>query len=528
MRYKNLFGAVGVLAFLGSCFLSQSSQGAVTQPKKVNSMTFRIRAEPESLDWNKAHTTVEAYLLMNLMEGLVTFDRDTHVVPALAESWKVSRDGKTYTFQLRQGVKWSDGVPLKAEDFVYSWRRLLSPLTGATYAYYLFDIVGAEDFNKGKILDFDQVGVKALNATTLQVTLNKSVPYWPSPLTFWVTFPLRKDIVDQYGSSWDSPGKIVTLGPYSLQSHEFDSHFVLKANPTYYGKKGNVDQITAKIIKDDHEAMAQYEAGKIDFLSDLTQVLTSSLSQRKDLLRFPCLKTVLLGFVTSKYPASEVKFRRAVAMGIDRRKIAGFTYGAQIPATSLVPPGIMGHSKTLGVPFDPAQGKALLKELGFAPGTPIQVDYVLPNWDKSVAMAEFIKKELKTNLNMEVDLHPLENKAYRTQLDLQGYPLYDLSWTADYPDPDTFLSLFLGDSGNTPNAWKSKPFDQAVDQARFLVDPKQRENVYLDLQRWVQEKEVVAIPLYYEPNLAFVHSRVRDFDLNPMDYLYLRNVNVVP
>lgn len=527
MRQFHLLCVLGLLSWFGSALLSQRVDAAV-QSKKINTITFRIRAEPESLDWNKAHTTVEAYLLMNLMEGLVTFDRDLNVVPALAESWKVSSDGKVYTFQLRADVKWSDGVPLKAEDFIYSWKRLLSPLTGATYAYSLFDIQGAEDFNKGKILDFNQVGVKALNARTLQVTLKSPIPYWTSLLTFWVTFPLRKDVVDQYGSSWDTPGKMVTVGPYALQSHEFDSHYILKANPMYYGKHGNVDQVIARILKDDHEAMAQYEAGKIDFLTDLTQVLTASLSQRKDLFKFPCLKTGFLGFVTNKYPTSDVKFRRAIAMGIDRSKIARFSYGAQIPASSLVPPGIMGYSQTLGVAFNPTQAKAELKEMGFAPGEPVQIDYVLPNWDKSLAMGEFIKKELKTNIGVDVDLHPLENKAYRTQLDLQGYPLYDLSWTADYPDPDNFLSLFLGDSGNTPNAWKSKPFDRAVERARLLVDRKQRENVYLDLQRLIQEKEVVVLPLYYEPNLAFIHSRVKNFELSPMDYLYLRNVHVVP
>ncbi|NBU21213.1 peptide ABC transporter substrate-binding protein [bacterium] len=527
MRQKNGMSFLsGWVVFL--LLILQVPVFSADQPKKLNTITFRIRAEPESLDWNKAHTLVEAYLLMNLMEGLVTFDQKLNVVPALAESWKVSPDGKTYTFQLRSNVKWSDGVVLKADDFVFSWRRLLSPLTGASYAYYLFDVEGAEDFNKGKILDFNKVGIKALNPTTLEVKLKSPVPYWTSLLTFWVTFPLRKDIVEQYSSSWDSPGRMVSIGPFVLQSHEFESHFVLKANPYYYGRHGNLDQVIARIIKDDQEAMAQYEAGKIDFLTDLTQGLTSSLSQRKDLFKFAHFTTGFLGFVTNKYPTSDVKFRRAVAMGIDRSKISSFTYGAQVSAHSFVPPGMIGYSGSIGLPFNPSQAKADLKAMGFEPGVPIQVDYIMPDWDKSKAMAEFIKKELKTNLGMDVDLHPLENKAYRMQLDLQGYPLYDLSWTADYPDPDNFLSLFLSESGNSMSAWKSKSFDQSVQQARLMQNKKQRESVYIELQKIIQEKEVILLPLYYEPNLAFIHSRVKNFELNPLDYLYLRNVNVIP
>jgi ABC-type oligopeptide transport system substrate-binding subunit len=106
--------------------------------------------------------------------------------------------------------------------------------------------------------------------------------------------------------------------------------------------------------------------------------------------------------------------------------------------------------------------------------------------------------------------------------------LYDLSWTADYPDPDNFLSLFLSESGNSMSAWKSKSFDQSVQQARLMQNKKQRESVYIELQKIIQEKEVILLPLYYEPNLAFIHSRVKNFELNPLDYLYLRNVNVIP
>ena len=221
--------------------------------------TFRIRDEPETLDWNRAHTAVEAYILMNLMEGLVTYEGSSTVAPALAQSWDISPDGKVYTFKIRPGVKWSDGVPLKAQDFVYSWRRLLSPLTAASYAYLLFDIEGAEKFNQGKLLDFDQVGIKALDDLTFQVKLTHPVAHWIYIPGFWVTFPMRKDIIEKYDAGWESPGRMVNLGPYSLVSHDIDSKVVLKSNPNYYRDRGNVDQIVALMMKDDSEALTAYE-----------------------------------------------------------------------------------------------------------------------------------------------------------------------------------------------------------------------------------------------------------------------------
>ena len=157
---------------------------------------MRLPGEPETLDWNKAHAAIETPIVMNVMDGLLLLDASLRVRPALAQSWTVSPNGRTYTFKLRPGVKWSDGVPLKAQDFVYSWRRLLSPETGAAYAYFLFDIEGAEWYNKGELKDFDSVGIKAVDDLTFQIKLTKPVAHWIYVPTFWVTFPMRQDLVE--------------------------------------------------------------------------------------------------------------------------------------------------------------------------------------------------------------------------------------------------------------------------------------------------------------------------------------------
>lgn len=489
------------------------------------SITFRIKGEPETLDWNRAHSIIEAYILMNLMEGLVTFDSNLKAVPALAKSWQLSADRKSYLFRLRPGVLWSDGVPLKAKDFVYSWKRLLSPLTAAPYAYSLFDIVGAQDYNSGKIKDFEQVGVHALDDQTLQVTLNAPVAHWIFVPGFWVTFPLRQDVVEKYGEGWDSPGRMVNLGPYSLSSFDHNAKVTLKANAKYYGERGNVSKVTALIMKDDSEALSLYEQNKIDFLTELATADLKRLKTRSDLKAFPHLKTGYLAFVTSK---TNLKVRRAIAMAIDKSKFNEILSGGQEPATSFVPPPLLGYSKTIGLPFYPKKARFELLHSGLDTTVPLKIEYLIPDWDKAQLIAETIQSELQKNLGIEVILKPYENKSYRTMLDLFAYPMFDYTWTADYPDPDNFLSVFQGDSGNSRTGWKNTEFDGMVQQARQVPDSKLRQDLYLQMQKVLLEDEVVIVPLYYEPNLVLVHSHVKSFELNPLDYLYLRKVNVVP
>ncbi|MBI2711761.1 MAG: peptide ABC transporter substrate-binding protein [Bdellovibrio sp.] len=466
---------------------------------------------------------------MNLMEGLVTFENGLTPTPALARSWNISPDGKTYTFHLRTDVKWSDGVPLKAQDFVYSWKRLLAPFTGAAYSYILYDIVGAEDFSRGRDPDFSKVGISAPDASTFVVKLKYPLSYWIDILAFWVTFPLRQDIVEKHGNSWATPGRMVTLGPYCLVSHDTDSNVILRKNVFYYGHTGNVDRVTALMIKDDTVALQMYESGKLDFVSDLAAVDLKKLAERKDLRRFENLKTGYITFLPDRFPVSNIHLRKAIAQGLNKQALVKSLYGGQVPATSFVPPPMMGYSKKIGLPFDLKKARSERELAGLVgQGMPINLDFIYPNWDKDRIIAEFIRDELKRNLNIDVQLRGFDNQTFRNQLDLKINPVYSITWTADFPDPHNFLSVFQSTSGNGRTSWVSESYDQAVAAAQISRDPATRAKTYFDLQKQLIEDEVVIIPLYYEPNLALVNPRVNGFQLSAMDYLYLRNVNVRP
>jgi hypothetical protein len=198
-------------------------------------LRINLQTEPPTLDWTRATDGVSITVIEQLMRGLTRLGPDLRPAPALAERWDLSPDGRTYTFHLRRDVRWTDGVPLRAEQFVYSWRRLLDPATAAEYAYFLFPVRGARAFNAGEQTDPSRVGVRALGPHTLEVELEAPLVYFPSITTFMVTFPGREDLVEQYGDSWTEPGAIQTLGPFLLQEWQHEYRIVLVANPGFYG-----------------------------------------------------------------------------------------------------------------------------------------------------------------------------------------------------------------------------------------------------------------------------------------------------
>jgi len=503
------------LSLLIGLTLSAASADAAT-------FTFRINAEPETLDWNRAHTVVENYLLINLMEGLLTLDADLKVQNALAESWKKSADGKIYTFKIRKNAKWSDGVALKAQDFVYSWKRLITASTAASYAYLLFDVVGAEAYFKGEEKDFNKVGIRAVDDATFEVKLTKPVAHWVYIPSFWVTFPLRQDLVEKYGPQWPRPGKMVTVGPYVLSRHEPESQLVFAANPHYYGKRGNVSEVIAQIVKDDSTALTLYESGKIDYMTDLPSLDLPRLKTSPDLKSFPYLKTAYLGFSVNVPGVQSDVVRRAIAMAIDKSKFADILHGSQKGATSFIPPGMMGHSPSIGLQFDPVKARAELKKAGPVPALTI----LTGSGERPSTVAQYLQSELKKNLGLEVNVQAYDHKTFRATLPLHKNALFLLTWSADYPDPDNFMSIFTSESGINQTGWKDGKYDEFVMAGRFGLKPPDRDRLYAKAQKVLLEDGVAIAPLYYESNLALVKPRVMNFKLSPINYFYIKDLNV--
>ncbi len=501
--------------------------GSLKESPREKTFGLRLPAEPETLDWNRARTQAEGYVLMNLMEGLVRIDENLKAAPALAERWTVSPDGKVYTFMLRPGLKWSDGVPLKAEHFI--WKRLLLPETAASYAYFLYDIEGAEAFNQGKEKDFSRVGVKALDDRSLRVTLARPIAYWAYLPSFWVTFPLRSDIVEKYGAHWARPGKMVTVGPFTLAKHDIESRIVMKANPNYYGPRGNVEQVNALVVRDDSSAIHLFETGKLDFLTDLPALEQKRLAGRPELRDFPYLKTAFMTFVSPKsgpVATNDVHVRRAIQMAIDRAKVLEALPSGYRAAKSFVPPGISGHAETVGLPYDPVRARAELAKAK-VPIKGLQLALLTPNTEQQLLMVQVIQSELKKNLGIDVTLDAFDLRTYRGHMDRMQHPLMFRSWGADYPDGDNFLSMFLSNSGNNLTGFpgfKDARYDSGVLEARAATDPAKRQQLYVEAQKLLQEDAAVVMPVYYGVNKAAVSQRVQGLVLSPLNYLFLKGV----
>jgi oligopeptide transport system substrate-binding protein len=213
-------------------------------------------------------------------------------------------------------------------------------------------------------------------------------------------------------------------------------------------------------------------------------------------------------------------------MAIDKSKLGQIMHGGQEAATSWVPPRMLGHSTRIGLPFDPKKAKAELAASGLDPTQSLTLEMILPNWDKNLILAQYVQNELKKNLGANIVLQPFDNKTFRAQQELKAYPTFLAVWTADYPDPDNFLSVYLGSSGNNRTGWENDKFDELVMTGRNTRDPKAREKIYLQAQRIFLEDDAVIVPLYYEPNMALVRPRVRGLELNPVNDLLLKKVNL--
>src|SRR4029079_17999635 len=306
--------------------------------------------EPASLDPHKTSTVYEAHILRDRFEGLVMQDAKANLIPGAAESWKVSDDGKVYTFSLRKGAVWSNGDPVTADDFVYSFRRLEDPATAAEYASMLYVVENAQEINEGKKKP-EELAVKAVDANTLEITLKAPTPYFLEMLTHQANYPVHKASIDKLGADWIKPGNLVSNGAYTLAEFVPNDHIKLVKNPKFHDAANvKIDVVNYIPTEDRSTAIKRFEAGELDSNDDIpTEQLTDLKAKFGDQLRIgPYLGTYYYAIKTDKEPWSNPKLRRAISMAIDRDFLAEKVWqNSMIPGYSMVPPGIAGYTTAI-------------------------------------------------------------------------------------------------------------------------------------------------------------------------------------
>lgn len=496
----------------------------VNRDKDANVFRMAVSSEPPTLDWSLATDSISIRVIENIMEGLTQFDQDLHVVPAVASGWRVSGDGRTYIFSIRDSVHWSDGKRVTAHDFEYGWKRLLNPATASQYAYFLYDIENAYEYNSGQLKDPSLLGVKALNDNTLQVRLKRPVVYFPSITAFTATFPLRKDIVDKYGDGWTEPGNIVTNGPFTLNEWRHEYSLTLTANRNYFGGRPGLDAIRFYVIGESSTALTLYETGGLDIVS-LPPLAIPSYKNHREYIRHPLLRGYYYGFNVEKPPFNDRRIRQAFSMAIDRRAFPEILKGGELPATSWIPEGMPAYNPSIGLRFNPDGARALLREAGYAGGAGFPaVTAVFSTNPENLLIAQNLQAQWKKNLNINIMLDNQEWKVFLKTLENNTPPIFRLGWGADYPDPDNFMNLFKSSSGNNRTHWKNREYDRLVDTAVIEKDMEGRKMLYDRAQKILTEEDVPIMPLFQNVQNLMVKPYVKGFKPNAMDVIHLKDV----
>ncbi len=492
---------------------------AVTAPAAAQVVYNRGNdADPETLDQHKTSTIAEAHILRDLYEGLVVYDAAGEIVPGVATEWQVSQDGLTYTFRLRPDAKWSNGDPVVADDFVFSYRRIMDPATAAKYANVLFPIKNAEKVNKGEV-PVDQLGVRAVDAHTLEITLENPTAYFLQLLTHTTSLPVHPATVQALGDGFVRPGSMVSNGAYTLQSFTPNDKIVLTRNANFHDAANvAIDSVVYFPMQDRSACLRRFEAGEILSCSD---VPAEQMDYVKEKLgdafhNAPYLGTYYYAVDTRKAPFSDVRVRQALSMAIDRDYLANDIWaGTMVAATSFVPPGIGNYGEP--AQFDFAQtpmldredrARALLAEAGFGDGNPLKVEIrfnISENHrNTATAIADMWKE-----IGVETTLLAQESASFYPYLQQGGeFQLARAGWIADYSDPQNFLFMLESNNPSFNYAHYSNPdYDALMQQAATETDLDKRAEILKQAETFVVT-DAPFIPLMYYGSLSLVSPRL--------------------
>ncbi len=507
------------------CVVLLAFSGCSKEPD-LSIFKISIKNEPPTLDGTLATDSVSFTVLTNLMEGLTQYDSDLNPIPAIAKKWEYSNEGRTITFFLRDDALWSDGRKVTAKDFEYSWKRLLAPETAAQYAYFLFDIKNASEYNAGTLKNSDEVGVRAIAENILEVTLKKPVVYFPSITTFMVTFPLRQDIIEKYGDDWTEPGNIVTNGPYLLEEWQHEYKLILKANAKHYEGKPQINEVHIFVVQEPTTALTLYETGEMDFI-ELPPIAIPHYEKNSEYRNKPQLRGYYYGFNIKKPPFDKALVRQALAHSVDRSLIPKILKGGELPSSSWIPKGMFGYNESIGSKFNPDKARYLLAEAGYPEGKNFpEVTAVFNTGDVNRLIGEFLQEQWKKHLNINIQFESQEWKVFLSRLDLDPPQIFRLGWGADFPDPDNFMNLFISTSGNNRLRWANKDFDKLVALGSTLKDPVKRQKVYDQAQELLTETEVPMIPLFVSAQNLMIKPYIKGFKTNAMELLYLKRIRI--
>ncbi|OSN06919.1 oligopeptide ABC transporter substrate-binding protein OppA [Lonsdalea britannica] len=528
-RYSALF--VGLLAALtGAVNAAQVPAGTVLDAKQ--DVVRHIKDEPASLDPIKAVGLPEIPVIRDLFEGLVNQDEHGNPVPGVAERWQTS-DNRTFTFILREDARWSNGDPVTAKDFVYSWRRLVTPANTSSFSWFasLAGIVNADDILAGK-LPPDQLGVVAMDDHTLKVMLSRPVPYFVNLMANFSLFPVHQATVEKYGADWTRPGNLVGNGAFKLDERVVNEKLVLTPNAHYWDHAHTVlRKVTYLPISQESNATKRYLAGDIDitesFPKNQYQKLLKTLPG--EVYTPAQLGTYYYAFNTQSAPTSDQRVRKALSYAIDRQVIAQKVLGTgEKPAYRLTPDVTSGFTPEQSeleqysqAELD-AQAKALMGAAGYGPGKPLKLSLLYNTQETNKQVAIAVASMWKKTLGVEVKLVNQEWKTYIDNRNSGHFDVVRASWVGDYNEASTFLSLLTSSHSGNISRFHNAEYDRLMKDTGGQTDSQRLNQEYNQAERILTNEAPIA-PIYQYTNARLIKPWVKGYPINnPEDMAYSR------
>ncbi len=505
---------------LGSLLIGASSALAETVLHRGNA------GEPQTLDQAQTSINIESFILKDLYEGLTIYDPAGKVVAGAAESWTVSDDGTVYTFKIRENAKWSDGSPVTAEDFAFSFKRVEDPATASKYANILYPIKNAEKINKGEG-KVEDLGVKVIDDRTLEVTLERPTPFFLELLTHQTALPVSKASVEKNGADFVKPGIMVSNGAYKLEAHVPNDSLTVVKNPNHWDAANTkIDKVIFYPIDDQAASVRRFEAKEMDiaynFSADQLDRLRKSYGDQVHVS--PALATYYYTFDTREAPYNDVRVRRALSMAVDRDFLANEIYsGSQLPAYSLVPPGMGSYGEPAKADFAKMsqldredEAVKLMKEAGYGEGgKPLSIEIRYNTNPNHERVATAVADMWKTTFGAKVSMVNLDVASHYGYLQEGGkFNVARAGWVADYADAENFLALSVS-SNKTFNYSKfnNPEFDALMKKSYDEQDPVARNKILHEAETILMREQPIA-PFLTQAELWLVSDRVKGWQDN--------------
>ncbi|MEN8076587.1 peptide ABC transporter substrate-binding protein [Clostridioides difficile] len=519
-----------------------TASGAESTATSGQDLMFNLGEDPETIDPTLNTSSGAGTIIVNAFEGLMLLDESEQPVYGAAEDMKVSDDGLVYTFKLRQDGKWSDGEPVTANDFKYSWMRALDKATAAEYSYQLYYIKNAEKFYNGEV-GADEVGIKVVDDYTLEVTLESPTSYFPQLLAFPTYAPLREDVVSANPDGWaTSPETYISNGPFKLVKWDMKDQLVFERNENYWDASNvKLDSLTFKLVTDETTAYSELKAGNFDMVNS---VPTNEIQPGKEegLVKIsPYLGTYFFAINVGKQDTlnDDVKkalsnklVRQALNLAVDRQEIIDNVAKAeQVPAYSFVPKGIFNEDGSEFADkeyYDPAamdeniaKAKELLKEAGYENGEGLPTFELMYNSEGAHKDICQIIQQNWAEIGVNVELTNQEWAVFLNTRQQGDYQISRHGWIGDYVDPMTFLDMWVTGGGNNDCGFSNAEYDKLITDAKVETDAAKRSEMLRKAEDILMD-EMPIIPIYYYTNVRAWNDNVKGIQCSTLGKIYFK------